>query len=273
MRLMLLVLTSISMISSIQTVNNHKQSGRSDGSTTQENPNPQKPATASTPQFTAVHAGEETDRNQHAAEEQATVFGFTRFELTMAVLTLIYVGLTGFYAVTSHKTLNKIEEQIEIADRAAEAAEDAANRTRQLERPWIILRWGKVYDTRYTIGLKNCGRTVARIISAHSFVEVKNSVADLQGRPYYGIDGDFRDIILGPDDTKHCEDFDIVLVASKDGGNWDDVRDGRKVILYWGCIRYEDADRNSHETRFCYRYDNPSMDFVLCGSREYNKFT
>jgi hypothetical protein len=197
-------------------------------------------------------------------------FGLTRGESIMAVLTAIYVLLTAFYAYTSHKTLKAIEGQIEVADRAAEAAEDAANRTRQLERPWVVLDWGRNYDTSYNVSIRNCGRTVARITSAHSFVEVKDSIDELQKPPHYGIAGDFRDIILGPTDTRFFEDIEIVRAS---GAHWNDVIGERKVLLYWGQIRYEDADRNFHETRFCYRYDKPARDFVLDGPLEYNKFT
>jgi hypothetical protein len=35
---------------------------------------------------------------QQTAKDDPTIFGFTRFELTIAVLTLIYVVLTGIYA-------------------------------------------------------------------------------------------------------------------------------------------------------------------------------
>src|SRR5580704_8606623 len=81
----------------------------------------------------------------------------THGEWIMGTLTAIYVGITGFYAWVSHKTLRAIErqakdqadagaEQMRLAHGAADAAQKSASAALlnaqaliSAERPWIIV--------------------------------------------------------------------------------------------------------------------------------------
>jgi hypothetical protein len=72
------------------------------------------------PQIAAPQGQSESHRTEKASEQEAKPF-LTRGEWVMAILTAIYVGITGFYAWVSHRTLQAIEDQSGFAKEQAEA--------------------------------------------------------------------------------------------------------------------------------------------------------
>ena len=54
-----------------------------------------------------------------------------------------------------------------------------------------------------------------------------------------------------------------------------DIREGRKRLMIFGCLRYLDMldPSTTHETRFCYWYNPAFSNLVLGGPAEYNQRT
>jgi hypothetical protein len=133
----LLVTTALLLfVSSASTGQNQPQPDNKNGHAEQKATNPKSAVHPAIPQITATHAESDGRNKQTTSEQKTTICGFTPFELTIAILTAIYVGLTGLYAWTSHKTLDAMKQQ---GDNTAKSVELQGIALRQ----WIqIGRWG-----------------------------------------------------------------------------------------------------------------------------------
>lgn len=100
----------------------------------------------------------------------------THCEWVMAILTAIYVGITGFYAWVSRRTLETIqdqaetnraqfEKQLKVAKEAATAAQQNAQAIINAERAWVHVRLEHQATNYYAFEVSNVGKTPAIITS------------------------------------------------------------------------------------------------------------
>ena len=160
-------------------------------------PNPESPS--------APTAQSETEYKQGPSGQEPQPF-LTHAEWIMAILTAIYVGITGFYAWVSRKTLDAIErqakdqsetgaEQIKLAHEAADTAQKSASAALlnaqaliNAERPWIIVVVKENGEGDFTFSARNYGRTPAEIVSFSSEITfVEEDIQDLPSEPSYSF--------------------------------------------------------------------------------------
>lgn len=194
--------------------------------------------------------------------------------LAIAVLTLIYVGVSWF-------TLRKIGRQVESAEKAADAAKLTAEAVINAERAWMIMCLGtgepmEIAGTlRFRGDMRNVGETPAIIIGAQHDFKMLEEGECLPDRPPY-LD-------------KSSEPMNDPL-APKTGGTpiyWTVGKGTRDQIIMelvtfyvFGQIVYRDVFGQARETRYCFRYyakkQNSAdlhLGFFSEGPPEYQKIT
>ncbi len=202
-------------------------------------------------------------------------------ELVMAILTVVYVGITAFYAYVSHRTLKQIERQGAIAGdqlnasvKAANAAEDSSNVAKKTlenvrldQRPWVVtsghIKLDVGQNNRWVVAIhiKNVGKTLAINVNTQQILEITNE--HLNRWSYMGT-GD-PNIILFPA-TDHW------IHASSDQAVADDdkraIQNGKRFVYAHGMIRYKDGfgDTDWHDTQFCYLYNPITNAFEMKGN-------
>lgn len=221
----------------------------------------------------------------------------TRSELVMAVLTAIYVGITGFYALTSHKTLKAIEKQGELAESLAEdnanqfaeqiaelktsaeaakqsagAAQISADSIINSERAWILenINFPKTLEPQPVAGqsiecqvaytFKNFGRTPARITDARIRFHAVRELTQLGSLPIWNPNLTFKE--LGESGVV-VPQGDTFQIASRFEGAWfdqggiNDIYGGKLILCSYGMIEYRDIFEKQRYTYFCYLYHVP----------------
>lgn len=239
---------------------------------------------------------------------QAPQQWLTRGEWVMSVLTLVYVLLTGFYALTSHRTLKALEgqgahakaeakardeqfaQQLQVSQNAANAALLNATAIINSERPWIVVtlirhenakyyfKGGEqeVFGIRYTPVFKNYGRTLAQIISIRICSRVINSIESLPAVPEYvdGLPAAFQNaLLIIPRGRWKDEYTDVSVIVLPE--QFENIKSGRQLFICFGRIEYRDVLKPDvlHETRFSFVYRYRINDFVIEGPSGYTKYT
>jgi hypothetical protein len=215
----------------------------------------------------------------------------------MSGLTFIYVCLTAFYALTSHKTLKALEDQGRHAKEEAEArdtqfaqqlnvsqdAPTAASLNAQAiinsERPLILVSfkangWFDVpHQTHIYFTGKNCGRTPARVTRMCVVSYPLTPDAEFPEEPTYHETELAYPKYIAPGDTFPIEDFD--LRVERTDTMWEEMNKRRERLLFIGHVVYFDLfTEKEHVSRFCYFLSpNPGVGLIMTGPRHYNQHT
>jgi hypothetical protein len=229
---------------------------------------------------------------QQTAKDDPTIFGFTRFELTIAVLTLIYVVLTGIYACISYKTLGKINEQIGLAQRSAKAAEDAAvaakisaDASMDTEQAilWIeqVNHWDTPQASFFNMRVWNSGKTIGTAFAGNGTLQV----GDIDTPPdplvfNYQIRDRFNEMIVDPDSQlpTNLSGAKSPPLTTRENAC---ITSGANYLWACGYFRYRDIFKRVFERRYCYRfvvYDpipavGPKGEMRIAGPPDYNRLT
>jgi hypothetical protein len=238
-------------------------------------------------QMSTVRAEHCWRHEQQASNQEASIFGFTRFELTIACLTLVYVLLTGFYACISYKTLDKIKEQIKLAERSAKAAEDAATASMDTEQAilWIeqVFHWNEITRSFFQMRVWNSGKTVGTVFAGNGALQIGEIDAPPDPSVFnYQPRDRFNELIADPDSQTPTN---LAGVLQRDGPltveEKDSIAAGTKYLWACGYFRYRDIFKRTFERRYCYRFTSydllpsagPKGEFRVAGPPDYNRLT
>jgi hypothetical protein len=226
-------------------------------------------------------------------------FGLTHGELVMAVLTAIYVAITGFYAWVSHKTLDAIrkqakdqaqsgDEQLRISREAAIAAKqsaDAALLNAQAlitsERPWIVVRLRTPRSGLFSFEAINYGRTPAEVIAIPATFTIDTEDNLRKNEPPYPTSIlAYHKLLLPMSDLSDHPDFinlytmDMAPYLNVNDRISQQIADTTLRLFVVGRVVYKDVlTRSEHETRFCYWYNPAGGGMLLGGPTDWNKYT
>jgi hypothetical protein len=201
---------------------------------------------------------------------------------------LVIVGFLAALAATL--TLVAIKEQTKATATAADAARKSADALIDIERPWVLItverpdyRYIKMdgEDTlRYTGGwrMRNFGRTPARITHLAGTFECLEELSFLPKTPVYLHAPEIDVQILAPTGNQTEDEGLSVTIPYTDEklpeGLWTELKAGKKKLVFYGFVAYEDPFGRKHETRFCYALSTKWLSFIdIAGPPEYNKQT
>jgi hypothetical protein len=185
-------------------------------------------------------------------------------------------------ANTADASLKITEDGLRTSNEAAVANAKASQLHAQAlinaERPWIIVSISPTLRNNFfAFQAANYGRTPAEIVSANVkwTVSLDEEGRDLPSPPDYGTNMlPYRKLLPS---MQNPWEFSSEDVSNRLRGEPPaaDLRQGRKWFMIYGCVRYNDMldASQSHETRFCYRYDPASMQLFLSGPKDYNQRT
>jgi len=182
----------------------------------------------------------------------------THGEWVMSGLTFIYVGLTAFYAWTSHKTLKALEEQgrhakeeteardkqfaqqLKVSQDAATAASLNAQAIINSERPWILVS----FDSHGSFDIpkqahvnfkgRNCGRTPARVTRMCVVSYPQTPDAEFPEEPPYHETELAYPKYVAPGEPFHIEDFNLRL--ERTDAMWEEISKRRERLLFIGHV-------------------------------------
>ena len=222
----------------------------------------------------------------------------THGEWVMSVLTAIYVLLTGFYALTSHKTLKAIQgqadaavkdsaardeqfaEQLRVASNAADAALLNAQAVINSDRPWVIIFVLKERGS-FSFHAANVGRTPAEIISFNSESRCVQNFKELPAEPEYETDYAPRIRLLVPRvSSEPLDKTEFPLLSSEDFVDAASAcTQSRKVIAFYFRVLYANPltrlrpEVPSYESRTCFAFTPSDAREVLrvWGNDAYNR--
>jgi hypothetical protein len=196
------------------------------------------------------------------------MFGLTHGEITMAILTAVYVCLTGTYVLISYKTLKAIERQAELTAKSADVAKKSVDALVNIERPWIVvtIKDGFTQTFRYDMKtgenknivyfnwvLTNHGKTAALVYEIIALLEVKShdEVDELRrigadGQPTLRPDA----FIIGPGQSHEYSGITMVKFWTDEQRK--SVFDRSAYLVAHGIVKYRDMIDSSatHQTPF-----------------------
>ena len=227
----------------------------------------------------------------------------THGEWVMAILTAIYVLLTGVYVLIAYFTLRAIRRQSDIAEaqsrdalataataeKAATAARDSADAVMSAERPWILVSEARLdselikhsddpeaglvphFVVKFTI--VNVGKTPAMIYGFEGGVEIVGDLRHDFQTLEDSWEGQVRRV-LGPgqDDTLR-----FITQESFDKEESVQIHQGKSIdkhLVAFGSIEYSDTFNKKHLSRFCYLYKSYADGFAyFCHNPAHNQYT
>jgi hypothetical protein len=218
-----------------------------------------------------THGADKANSTKASSEQEPRPW-LTHGEWVMAVLTLIYVLITGFYAWTSHKTLNALEEQGRQALQSSQTAINA-------ERAWILVTTdidgvNPREATIYVRG-KNWGRTPAEISRCSVMYLPYSDEKDLPEEPPYQQTELKYPKHVAPNEAFAISDSPFFLGMELTDELWDDFNKKGQRLFFIGHVVYKDLiSRGDHETRFCFLLSRtPGIGLIMTGPRHYNRHT
>jgi hypothetical protein len=217
-------------------------------------------------------------------------------EWIMSVLTLIYVGLTGFYVYYSRQTLAELQRQIEliekqdlatkqqleIAQKSADAATNSLTALLKIERPFVIIE-----QRNHQFWAVNYGKSPAQIVFIEPVLKIAFPTFDfeaqdwsLPNKPNYGqyYDHPTVEVINVQWIAPGKELFVNSFYASEIIGELDEVmkaeiNSGNKAIFVYSAIKYRGiVSSEIFENRYCYRCFSKSS-LCMSGPYGYNLYT
>jgi hypothetical protein len=209
---------------------------------------------------------EETDSNPKTKPFMSNA------EWIMAGLTACYVILTGVYVYYSRRTLEKIEEQVElikaqedansiqsgIAQEGAAAASAIAQTLVEAQRPFVMIEYQGNPPQFWAV---NRGWSPARIIYADTAPRMAHALPDELPRIlWYGAGYD----------TPNCEQFNVPWIPPRGRyclGSPDpayrsyftpaedaEVSRGERIVIAYLSVKYKGLDgKNVYTSTYCYR--------------------
>jgi hypothetical protein len=196
-------------------------------------------------------------------------------------LTAIYVGITGWYAVVSHRTMNQIVRQANIADKAADAAQKSANALINSERAWIMvdLEWSPGLSgpqqttndsfepfTSVPFRLRCCndGKTPGWILEKRACAQIVDRI------PTEPDLSRLHTIRFGAEPVRVGKEAVPLEVAIGCSGH---IKDGQTLIIY-GVVTYRDTFNEKRDTFWGYYWSpngGPNLNRII--EPGYNKNT
>jgi hypothetical protein len=196
------------------------------------------------------------------------MLGLTHGEITMAVLTAIYVCLTGTYVLISYRTLKAIKRQAELTAKSADVAKKSVDALANIERPWIVvtIRDGVteqyLHDPKtkeiknrlfFNWFLTNHGKTTALVYEIIALLEIKthDEVDELrrtgaENQPKLRPDA----FIIGPGQAHEFSGINMVPFWTPEQRK--SVFDREAYLVAHGIVKYRDMIDSSviHQTPF-----------------------
>lgn len=190
---------------------------------------------------------------------------------------LFFVGCCGIYY--AWKTLKSLENQAIAARDTAKAAELNAQAVIDSERAWIAAdpplppsEIASGQPIRVFCVVRNRGKTVAHVIEKGENYTIQSTPDYLPETPDYGKTIKWPEgIILAPE-----SEYPLVRpLQVSDSETWERVTRGNMVLFVFGFVKYKDAFKREHETRYIFRYETIQGrgGFYLEDKKEYNKAT
>jgi hypothetical protein len=207
----------------------------------------------------------------------------THGEWVMAILTATYVGITGFYAWVSRRTLKTIqdqaetnraqfEEQLKVARNAVAAAQQNAQAIINAERAWVHVRLEHQATNYYAFQVSNVGKTPA-IVASFGY-RCGAVPVDSGALPENFSEAARKNInlMLTPSQSpRMLENFEMSSHLSK---WWADIHAQTKIGIFEAWVKYSDiiGGQSEHETRAVYSY-HPRVSSNLLDLPQYNSYT
>ncbi len=208
-----------------------------------------------------------------------------------ANLVLVVLGYAGILLALS--VLRKIEQQMQYAEAAAQAATESAQTVlihakaiERAERPWILVTAepSRRVENRFILTATNRGRGPARILSSVEMITVERDQGSLPAEPSYEEaeqNPSLNGVILLPGESTPIKIFgrdDLRRVCGTEERLRRVERWEEEIFLY-GQIIYENliatSDLPAHETGWCCGYihgaQNSGME--MTGPPAYNRHT
>jgi hypothetical protein len=210
---------------------------------------------------------------------------FTTQNLLIAaqVLTLVVILAYVFISVVMLKSIKRqadqAEEQAEISEKAALAAQQTAEAFIRSERPWVAVDYSRASSgvIPVTFTARNWGRSPAEITFYTVQTNFLGTLDSLPPNPRSLTGGEFTHHQWLPP-GKHIDIYLSSVENTPEFENqefWDQFMNSERIIVYVGTVRYRDAmTQRMHETRFCYWMGcTTGEDLQMGGPAGYNRMT
>ncbi len=176
--------------------------------------------------------------------------------------------------------------------KAANAARDSAEAYMNTERAWVVVtpgepnpelqsvpELGSAYRNVFAPCVSNVGTTPTQLIESYGVYRMIANLANLPSEPSYGTPTQHAGTILAPKEppltSVNFLEPSALLTQEQKAAVWN-----HESFLYaHGFVRYVDAHKRTHETRYGYVYHIPlggdptPRGFRKAGPSEYNKAT
>ena len=207
----------------------------------------------------------------------------THGEWVMAVLTAIYVCLTGWYVRVAHRTLKTIQsqadaaqtqfaQQLEVAREAANAARRNAMALINVERAWILVKLHNRMppSQNYNVVVSNTGKTMALL--EHFSLRWGVTAPDSDKLPEL-TDAESKDMNIFILADKEDWIIETVELSHYFSERWSSLSAGTQLGIVEVSLRYADVvgGEAKHLTRMVYLL-NPKMG-ALSNLPNYNGLT
>jgi len=172
-------------------------------------------------------------------------------------------------------TLRAIRSQTKELRTAAEAARISAESLKDAERAWLIGEISPIAENQagqfvqVVCGVKNCGKTVARVLEKGENFTLQSQASDIPRTPMYqgGTAKWENGALIAP------LTYLYRTLHTTGGEGWDMIRRGQQVLFVFGFVRYLDIFGREHETRYLFHFDPATNGFFVSDHPEYNKAT
>lgn len=264
----------------------HSQAKGSDNKTAQAHTggaqNPTSQTQVGAPCESSNAGGEQTKADQKSLP------WLTHGEWVMSGLTFIYVGLTAFYAWTSHKTLKALEGQGLHAKNEAEAhnaqflqqlkvSQDGVMALMNAEQAILAVSnadWG--FDmTKNYFGYRvmNSGKTAATIFAANGCLQIGDMpdvIPDVS--IFFEPERPINELIVPPDNQTYdvCK-HPLVPRVNMTEAERTGITTGTQFLWACGFYCYRDIFGRKFTRRYCYRWNTKSGEFHDAGPWEYRR--
>jgi hypothetical protein len=242
--------------------------------TQQQAPANTKAQTAEKPNVTVVNNQESPTKEQHSTKAEAHRWPPPWWDPFWPTWAIVVVGTLA--ATAALKTLHLFKRQTEANEKSAQAALLNATAAVNSERAWITIAITRPDRDSFTFSAVNRGRTPAKITYYGGHFIFPTDAAKIGELIRYGgeiLGGEFVDPII----LTSAEPFtiDSWMVGSEEfpPDVVQEAEAGKKLIVYYGIVKYLDIVDKEHETRFCYRYGFRINDMILCGPKGSNSHT